>query len=128
MFDLASFARVLAFAVVYAGIEYRYLNRYEKAFPSERPVFGLIMPYHLFFLLPLFIITSYTPAVTAWAGNVLSLAVAEDVVYFAWRGKAVTRQDWTANLVGSFDAGGTAVPFWWIVCGLAAAALFLVSF
>lgn len=127
MFDPASFARVAAFAVVYAGIEYRYLNRYEREFPQEKPVLGTILPYHAYFLLPVFVIVSYTLPITEWVGNVSFLAVAEDAIYFAWRGRPVTREDWTANILGSFKIGRAVIPIWWIPCVLAAAGLYVAS-
>lgn len=128
MFDPASFVMVAAFAVVYSAIEFRYLNRYEKDFPSEKPVVGSVLPYHAYFLLPLFFIVSYTLPVSAWFGNLFFIVAAEDIIYFAWRGKAVTRQDWTANLVGNFKIGGAVIPAWWVPCIVAAAALYLVPF
>ncbi len=127
MFGPVSFARVLAFAVVYAGIEYRYLNRYEKEFPQEKPVLGTILPYHTYFLLPVFVIVSYSASITAWAGNVFFLTVAEDAIYFAWRGRPVTQADWTSNILGNFKVGRAVIPVWWIPCIVAAAGLYLVS-
>ncbi len=132
MFDLGSFLRVAVFAVLYAGIEYRYVNRYEREFPttaegvSEKPVFWVITPYHLFLLLPLFVTASFAPTITAWAGNTFFLAVMEDVVYFGWRGKWVTAQDWTTTLLGSFRVGRFVIPVWWPLDILVAGVLFLV--
>src|SRR5215831_14055893 len=119
MFDELSFVRVLAFAVFYAGIEYRYVNRYEKEWTkdaegfAEKPVFWVITPYHAFLLLPLFIIVSFSPSITAWAANTFLLAVSEDMVYFLWRGRGVAKGDWTTTLFGSFELGGIVIPVWW---------------
>ncbi|MDE1852185.1 MAG: hypothetical protein KGI38_00365 [Thaumarchaeota archaeon] len=119
MFDPASFIRVAIFGIIYAGIEYRYVNRYEREWTrttkefNEKSVFWVISPYHFFLLLPLFIIASFALPITAWAGNVFFLAVLEDAVYFAWRGKFVTKGDWTTTLLGSFNIGKYEIPFWW---------------
>jgi hypothetical protein len=131
LLDLTSFVRVVAFGVVYAGIEYRYVNRYEKDWPKspmgglEKPVFWAITPYHLYLLLPLFIIVSFATSITAWAGNAFFLAVLEDVVYFVWRGKAVTKADWTTTLFGSFTVDRFVIPIWWPLDIVVAGALFL---
>jgi hypothetical protein len=119
LFDPASFVRVAIFGVIYAGIEYRYVNRYESEWTrtaegfNEKPVFWVITPYHFYLLLPLFIVVSYSPSITAWAGNAFFLAVFEDAVYFLWRGKAVNKRDWTTTLVGSVRVGPMEVPAWW---------------
>jgi len=132
LFDAASFARVVVFSLFYAGIEFRYVNRYERGWTKtqeeflEKPVFWVISPYHLYLLLPLFVAVSYAPSLTAWAGNAFLLAVVEDMAYFAWRGSAVTKADWTTTLVGSFRVGGFEVPLWWPLDLAAAAALFLI--
>lgn len=132
MFDPASFVRVVAFSLIYAGIEYRYVNRFERPWTKsqeeflEKPVFWVISPYHLYLLLPLFIVASYSPSISAWAGNVFFLAVLEDMAYFAWRGTAVSRADWTTTLFGSFRVGGFEVPVWWPLDLAFAAALFWV--
>jgi nitrate reductase gamma subunit len=132
LFDAASFLRVVAFAIVFAGIEYRYVNRYEKEWTKtaegfvEKPVFWVISPYHAFLLLPLFIVASFTLPITAWAGNTFLLAVAEDIAYFVWRGKAVVDGDWTTTLFGSFKLGGFVIPTWWPLDLLIAAALYWV--
>ena len=132
MFDPASFVRVVAFSLIYAGIEYRYVNRFERPWTKsqeeflEKPVFWVISPYHLYLLLPLFIVVSYSPSISAWAGNVFFLAVLEDMAYFAWRGTAVSKADWTTTLFGSFRVGGFEVPVWWPLDLAFAAALFWV--
>lgn len=132
MFDAASFVRVVVFGLFYAGIEFRYVNRYERGWTKtqeeflEKPVFWVIYPYHLYLLLPLFVAVSYATSLTAWAGNAFLLAVFEDMVYFAWRGSAVTKADWTTTLVGSFRVGGFEVPLWWPLDLALAAALFLI--
>jgi hypothetical protein len=132
LFDAQSFLRVLAFAIVFAGIEYRYVNRYEREWTktaegfTEKPVFWVISPYHAYLLLPLFIVASYTLPITAWAGNTFLLAVAEDIAYFGWRGKAVVEGEWTTTLFGSFRVGGFVVPTWWPLDLLIAAGLYLV--
>ncbi len=119
MLDLLSFFKVLAAAVIYAGIEYGYVNRKEAEWTKkidgfyEEPVFWKYTRYHVYFLLPLFIVISFTGSITAWAGNVFLLALVEDVAYFAWRGKMVTQGEWTAQLFGSFNLGGSVVPVWW---------------
>jgi hypothetical protein len=125
LFDLTSFVRVVAFAVIYAGIEYRYVNRREVEGFLEKPLFWVITGYHFFLLLPLFIVASFAPSITAWAGNTFLLSVVEDAVYFAWRGKAVTKQDWTTTLMGSFKIGPAVIPVWWPLDILVAGALYL---
>ena len=132
MFDAESFLRVAVFAIIYAGVEYRYVNRYEREWTktaedfSEKPVFWVILPYHLFFLLPLFIVAAFALPITAWAGNTFFLAVAEDIAYFVWRGKAVAKGEWTTTLFGSFKVGRFVVPVWWPLDLLVAAALYAV--
>lgn len=121
MFDLLSFFKVIVVAVIYAGIEYRYINRKEAPWTQqidgfyEKPIFGKYTPYHVFFVLPLFIAISYTGSITAWTGNVFLVAFVEDVAYFAWRGKMVLEGEWTAQLFGSFKLGGVVVPVWWLL-------------
>ncbi len=134
MFDPQSFLRVVAFAVVFAGLEYRYVNRYEREWTKtaegfvEKPVFWVISPYHLYLLLPLFILVSAAFPLTAWAGNAFLLAVLEDAVYFVWRGRWVDRRDWTTTLFGSFRVGRFEIPFWWPLDIALAAILFWVPF
>ncbi len=131
MFDAASFLRVVAFAVIYAGIEYRYVNRYEREYTKtaegfvEKPVFGVFAPYHVYLLLPLFALVAFVPTFTTWVGNGLVLAVLEDAAYFAWRGKRVTKGEWTTKIIGSFSIGGVEIPTWWPVDLLVAAAFYL---
>jgi hypothetical protein len=134
LFDPAAFIRVVAFGIVYAGIEYRYVNRYERDWTKtaegfvEKPVFWEISPYHLYLLLPLFVIVSYSTSLTAWAGNTFFLAVLEDIVYFAWRRSPVSKKDWTTTLMGSFRLGKMEIPAWWPIDLTVAAALFLLPF
>ncbi len=122
----------MVFGIIYAGIEYRYINRREEGwtppahgFP-EKPSFWVITPYHAFFLLPLFVVSAFTLPITAWAGNTFVLAVIEDVAYFVWRGSGVAKGEWTTTLFGSFSIGRTVIPTWWPIDTLIAAALFLV--
>ncbi|MDG6989243.1 MAG: hypothetical protein JRN21_07970 [Nitrososphaerota archaeon] len=132
MFDPASFVRVAAFGIVYAGIEYRYVNKYERELVAaadgevEKPVLWVMLPYHLYLLLPLFVIVSYTPSLTAWAGNVFFLAGLEDMTYFAWRRTLVSKSDWTTKLMGSIRVGPMEIPLWWPLVAVVAAALFWV--
>lgn len=134
MFDLVSFIRVLAFGIIFAGIEYRYVNRREAEWTKktesfyEKPVFWVISPYHFFLLLPLFIAASFTLSITAWAGNTFLLAVGEDMVYFVWKGKGVVKGEWTTTLFGSFSIGGFVVPVWWPLDLALAAFLYWVPF
>ena len=134
MFDPASFIRVVAFAIVFAGIEYRYVNRREVGFDrstgvhDEKALFWVISPYHLFFVLPLFIVASFTFSIGAWAGNTFALAVLEDVAYFVWRGTGVAEGEWTTRLFGSFNVGKVVVPVWWPLDSLVALALFALPF
>lgn len=132
MFDPASFLRVIAFGVIYAGIEYRYVNRHESEWTrtapgfGEKAVFWVISPYHLYLLLPLFIVVSFAFPVTAWAGNVFALAVLEDVAYFVWRGRGVAEGEWTTTLLGGFRFGRFVIPLWWPLDIILAGALFWV--
>lgn len=134
MFDPVSFVRVVIFAVVYAGIEYRYVNRYERPWTktteefAERPVFWVITPYHFFLLLPLFLVASFALPITSWAGNVFILAVLEDVAYFIWRGRGVAKGEWTTTLFGSLKVGPLEMPVWWPLDIAVAAALFWLPF
>jgi len=132
LFDPGSFLRVAVFGIIYAGIEYRYVNRYEREWTKaaegflEKPVFWVITPYHLYLLLPLFVTVSFTLPITAWAGNTFFLAVLEDVVYFVWKRKSVTAGEWTTTLFGSFSIGRFVIPVWWPLDILVAAVLFWV--
>ncbi len=134
MFDWTSFLRVVAFGIIYSGIEYRYVNRYEREYTKtaegfvEKPVFGVFAPYHVYLLLPLFALVSFVPSLTTWVGNGLVLAVLEDAAYFVWRGKRVAKGEWTTKIVGSFSLGGVEVPVWWPVDILAAAAFYFAPF
>lgn len=134
MLDLGSFVRIVAFAAVYAGIEFRYVNRYEKEWTKtadgfvEKYLFWVISPYHAFFLLPLFIVVAFALPISAWAGNTFLLAVLEDMAYFGWRGKAVARGEWTTKLFGSFGLGRIVIPVWWPLDTAVAAALYLLPF
>lgn len=134
MFDPGSFVRVLVFAIIFAGIEYRYVNRREKDWTKtvegfvEKPAFWVITPYHFYFLLPLFIVASFTLPITAWAGNTFVLAILEDIAYFGWKGKLVIRGEWTTTLFGSIGVGRLVIPIWWPLDTLVAVALYLVPF
>ncbi len=119
MFDLLSFFKAILAALIYAGIEYRYVNREEAGWTKqidgfyEKPIFWKYTRYHVYFVLPLFIVISYAGSITAWAGGVFLVALVEDVAYFAWRGKMVSEGEWTAQLFGSFKLGGVVLPVWW---------------
>ena len=130
MFDPGSFVRVVVFGIIYAGIEYLYVNRREADWTknaegfNEKPVFWAITPYHFYLMLPLFVVASYAPSLSAWAGNTFFLAVIEDAVYFIWRRKPVAKRDWTTTLMGSFRLGRMEVPVWWPLDTMIAAVLF----
>jgi len=115
-----SFIRSIVFAVIYAGIEYRYVNRRESPWTNgvegfyEKPAFWVISPYQAYFLLPLFVAVTFTPSLTAWAGNIFLVAVLEDMAYFAWRKRRVMQGDWTTTLFGSYRVGGFLIPVWWV--------------
>lgn len=134
MFDGTSFLRVVAFAVVYAGIEYRYVNRYERDYTktaegfAEKPALFVFAPYHVYLLLPLFAVVSFVLPLTAWVANGLLLAVLEDATYFGWRGSRVAKGEWTTTILGSFSVAGFEIPFWWPLDVLVAVALYLVPF
>ena len=119
MLEPESFVRSIAFAIIYAGIEYRYINRNEAGWTKEvegffeKPAFWVISPYQAYLLLPLFITAAFTPSVAAWAANTFLIAVLEDVAYFAWRGKSVVAGEWTTTLFGSVKVGRWVVPLWW---------------
>ena len=131
MFDLVSFVRALAFAVFYAGIEYRYVNRREEGWTKkvegffEKPVFWKIAPYQAYLLFPIFVIVGCTMPVTAWAGNTLLIMVLEDVAYFVWRGSWVRAGDWTTTLLGSISVGRRVIPLWWVPAVLLVLVLYL---
>jgi hypothetical protein len=127
-----SFLRSLVFAVLFAGIEYRYVNRREKEWTTkvegfhEKPAFWVISPYHAYLLLPTFVVVAFALPVSAWAGNTFLMAIAEDVSYFAWRGSRVKKGEWTTELFGSFTVHGREVPIWWLLGLVLAAALYLM--
>ncbi len=130
MFDPVSFGRVVLVAVVFGGIEYRYVNRREAEWTKriegfyEKPAFAKYSPYQLFFLLPLFLVVSYSPSTTAWAANVFLIALLEDISYFAWRGRMVEKGEWTTQLFGSFEVGPVVMPVWWPIDLVVALALY----
>ena len=134
MFDIWSFVRVTAFALLYAGIELRYVNRRDAEWTksvegfTEKPAVWKLLPYHVFFLLPLFVIAGFALPVTAWAGNVLWIVLLEDVAYFVWRGRWVMSGEWTTTLLGSFRLGGRLVSGWWVPIALLVLALYWVPF
>jgi hypothetical protein len=132
LFEAASFLRVVVFAVIYAGIEYRYVNRYERDYTRtaegfvEKPALFVFAPYHVYFLVPLFALVSFDWPFTTWVANGLVLAVLEDEAYFAWRGRRVAKGEWTTTIMGSFGVAGFEVPAWWPVDILVAAVLYLL--
>ena len=132
MFEAASFVRVIVFGIIYAGIEYRYVNRREADWTKktewflEKPVFWVISPYHLYLLLPLFVSAAFTLPLTAWAANTFLLAVVEDIAYFVWKGKPVMPGEWTTTLFGSLRLGRFVIPVWWLPELLVVLALYLV--
>jgi len=119
LFEPISFVRVLLAASVYGGIEYRYINRREAEWTKrveefhEKAFLAKYSPYQLFFLLPLFVVVSYTASITAWAGNVFFFALLEDIAYFTWRRRMVMKGEWTTQLFGSFQVGSVVIPVWW---------------
>lgn len=132
MFELASFLRSFTFAVIYAGIEYKYINRAEAEWTRntpgfyEEPAFWRISPYQALLLLPLFVVSAYTLPVTAWAGNVFLITTVEDIAYFLWRGRSVVAGEWTTTLMGSFSVGRYVIPFWWPLTAFVALGLYFL--
>jgi hypothetical protein len=132
LFDLVSFVRAAAFAVFYAGLEYRYVNRREKEWTTkveglfEKPAFWKIYPYHAYLLFPIFVIAGYAMPLTAWAGNTLLIIALEDIAYFVWRGSWVRAGEWTTTLFGSIGVGGRVIPTWWIPSVLVVLVLYWV--
>ncbi len=128
MIELISLLRSFVFAVIFGGMEYRYVNRREARWTYEldgfyeKPAFWIISPYHVYFLLPAFLVIAFAPSVSAWAANTFLVAALEDVAYFLWRGEWVKSGEWTTLLFGSFSVAGRAVPIWWpLALGLSAA-------
>jgi hypothetical protein len=136
LLDPVSLIRSLAFAIIYGGIEYRYVNRREEGDrPAgspyeffEKPVFGHFAPYHVFMLFPLFVTAAFSLVLTAWVGNFFLIAVAEDIAYFGWRRSRVAAGEWTTRLFGSIGVGGVVVPLWWLFSFVLVALLYLVPF
>jgi hypothetical protein len=132
LFDLVSFLRILVFSVIYGGIEYKYVNREEaewtKKIPGfyEKPLWQKYTPYHVLFLLPLFVVVSFTFSLSAWFANVVFAALAEDIFYFVWRKRWVRKGEWTAKLFGSFTLGKYAFPLWWFLAAVIITALYLL--
>lgn len=134
MIDFISFVRTSVFALIYGGIEYRYVNRGEAEWTKgvegffEKPVFGVFTPYHVFLLLPLFVSVAFALPITAWAGNSFLAAIVEDVAYFGWRGRWVVKDEWTTKILGSFGVGDVVVPAWWPLSVVLVAVLYLIPF
>ena len=132
MFEPLSFVRVFLASIVYGGIEYRYINRREAEWTkqvegfNEKAVLGKYSPYQIYFLLPLFVVVSFTTSITAWAGNVFLFALFEDILYFAWRGRMVMKGEWTTQLFGSFQVGSAVIPVWWPLDLVLALALYAI--
>ena len=132
MFEPISFVRVVLAAIIYGGIEYRYINRREEDWTKkvegflEKPAFGKYSPYQVFFLLPLFAVISHTQSLAAWAGNVFLLALLEDLAYFGWRGEMVKNGEWTTQLFGSFKVGSVVIPVWWPIDLMITLSLYLI--
>jgi hypothetical protein len=126
--------RSAAFAVIYGGIEYRYINNREEGWTTdgwnfkEKPVFRQFTPYHVFLLLPLFIAVGFSMPLTAWIGDALLIALVEDFSYFAWRGRWVEKGEWTTMLYGSVSIGRKAIPLWWPAFLVVVSLLYLVPF
>lgn len=126
MLETQSLIRVIVFSFIYAGIEYRYINRREEEWTGkiegfyEKSIIWKFSPYHIFLLFPLFITVSFAQPISAWAGNVFLVALVEDLSYFIWRGRFVKRGEWTTQILGSIDFGKYALPLWWplalIIC------------
>ncbi|MDV3293008.1 MAG: hypothetical protein LYZ70_01925 [Nitrososphaerales archaeon] len=119
MIEFLSFLRTFVFAVIFGGMEYRYVNRregkwtYEVDGFYEKPAFWLISPYQAYFLLPAFVVVAFAPSVSAWAANTFLVATLEDVAYFLWRGEWVKSGEWTTLLFGSVTVADRVVPLWW---------------
>lgn len=132
MFEPLSFLRTVIFAVLFAGIEYRYVNRREEEWTRkvdgfyEKAAFWIISPYQAYLLLPTFVAVAFTLPVSAWAGNSFLVAIVEDMAYFAWRGSWAAKGEWTTKLFGSFTVYGREIPFWWPLGLVIAAALYLM--
>lgn len=134
MLEPESFVRSIAFAIIYAGIEYRYVNRSESGWTKqiegfyEKPAFWVISPYQAYLLLPLFVAAAFSLSVMAWAANTFLIAVLEDIAYFGWRGKSVVAGEWTTTLFGSFSVGKWVIPVWWPMDLLVILVLYLIPF
>lgn len=119
MLELLSFVRSVGFAILFSGIEYRYVNRREAAWTykiegfQEKPAFWLISPYQAYLLLPAFVVVALAPSISAWAANTFLIAMLEDLAYFVFRGSWVRAGEWTTNLFGSFSLSGKVIPVWW---------------
>jgi hypothetical protein len=119
LLELLSFIRSVSFAILFAGIEYRYVNRREVTWKDgvdqegEKPAFWLISPYQAFLVFPAFVVVALAPSISAWAANTFLIALVEDVAYFLFRGSWVRAGEWTTNLFGSFSVAGRVIPVWW---------------
>jgi len=132
LLDLLSLVRVVAFASLFGGIEYRYVYRREAPWTrevegfNEKPAFWMYAPYQAYWLLPVFVVVALAPSITAWAGNAFLVALLEDVAYFAWRRTWVRSGEWTTRLFGSFTLAGRVVPVWWPLALTVAVAFYLM--
>jgi len=132
LLELLSLARSALFAILFAGVEHRYINRREapwtKEVPGffEKPAFWLISPYQAYLLFPIFVLVGIASSLTAWAANTFLIAFLEDMAYFVWRGEWVRSGEWTTQLLGSFTVAGKAVPVWWPLALVIAVAFYLM--
>jgi len=129
LIEVISLVRSAGFAILFAGIEYRYVNRMEanemEGF-QEKPAFWLISPYQAYLLLPAFVVVALAPSVSAWVANTFMIALLEDVAYFLWRGRWVRSGEWTTRLFGSFSLAGKVVPIWWPLALVLSASFYLM--
>jgi len=130
----------LLFAFLYAVIEYYFIR--DPSFGLRPVLFSLVYPYHII-MAGIFLITAYLissrkrrlsrlPKAILVIGLFSLMIVAEDFSWFlvraivpydgAYSGKLIMNGEWTTQFMGSTDAYFTAIPNWYFVCLLFAAA------
>jgi hypothetical protein len=131
----------LLFAALFALLEYHLFINYFVPL-EQAPLFAHIYPYHVFFVLPIFLTTSFVISSTnnfaglrtnplrsiarAWQ-VMLALMVLEDIMYFVAAGTTIPSHSWTCLQMGCVEIGFGSVPKWYFVAAAIESSIFGAS-
>ena len=136
---ITSFFATLFFAVSYGYLEWRFV-----ALERGTPVVLGFADYHLFPMLPIFLVVSYSALldnmlhavkgephlflrpILVGSGHMVLSVVVEDAAYFLWGGIWITPQNWTARW-GYVTIAGAVIPYWYILSVALALALYILA-